>query len=153
VAHSEAELDRGEPEPMIVQELLEGEEWTVNLFVSQSGHLRAIVPHRRVSIRAGEVEKGMTQRHPLLEELGRRMIAGLPGARGALCFQAMVGVDGAAKVFEVNARFGGGYPLADRAGASFTRWLIEERCGLPSTAGNDWTDGLTMLRFDDAIFH
>jgi len=55
-------------------------------------------------------------------------------------------------VFEINARFGGGYPLADHAGASFARWLLEERLNLPSTAGNKWTAGVAMLRFDAELF-
>jgi carbamoyl-phosphate synthase large subunit len=153
IAHEEAELGDEAAEPMIVQQLLEGEEWTVNLFVSRSGLLRAVIPHKRVSIRAGEVEKGITGHLPALEEIGRRIVAGLPGIRGAMCFQAMVRADGCASVFEINARFGGGYPLADHAGASFARWLIEEQCGLPSTANNEWASEVTMLRFDDAVFH
>ena len=42
--------------------------------------------------------------------------------------------------------------LADYAGASFAQWLIEERLALPSTAANEWTAGVAMLRFDAAIF-
>ena len=56
-------------------------------------------------------------------------------------------------VIEINPRFGGGYPLAWRAGARYSRWLIEETLGLESTAqADDWRDGLVMLRYDDAVF-
>ena len=56
-------------------------------------------------------------------------------------------------VIEVNARFGGGFPLAREAGADFPRWLVEEVAGLPSTAREDgWQDGLVMLRYDAAVF-
>ena len=55
-------------------------------------------------------------------------------------------------VFEINARFGGGFPLTHRAGARFTRWLLEEAAGLLSTAHNDWQEGVTMLRYDAAVF-
>lgn len=141
-----------EPEPMIVQELLEGEEWTVNLYFDGEGALRSVVPHRRIQVRAGEVEKGVTGRPEQLMAIAERMAACLPGPRGALCYQAIIAADGSAKIFEINARFGGGYPLADYAGARFAQWLIEERLGLPSTAANAWTAGVAMLRFDDAIF-
>ncbi|WP_241217533.1 ATP-grasp domain-containing protein [Sphingomonas koreensis] len=139
-------------EPMVVQELLEGEEWTVNLYFDGAGTLRSVVPHHRVQVRAGEVEKGVTGRQSHLMEIARQMAACLPGPRGALCFQAITATDGSAKVFEINARFGGGYPLADYAGASFAQWLIEERLRLPDTATDAWATGVAMLRFDAAIF-
>jgi carbamoyl-phosphate synthase large subunit len=55
-------------------------------------------------------------------------------------------------VFEINARFGGGYPLAHHAGATFARWLLEEAVGLEPTCHNDWRDGVRMLRYDAALF-
>jgi carbamoyl-phosphate synthase large subunit len=73
-------------------------------------------------------------------------------AFGALCFQAMVNASGEATVFELNARFGGGYPLADHAGAHFAKWLMEAVLGLPSSANNSWRDDVTMLRYDAAVF-
>jgi carbamoyl-phosphate synthase large subunit len=147
-----ADLPAEENEPMIVQALLTGDEWTVNIYVDDAGRLKAVVPHRRIQVRAGEVEKGVTGRAPRLIEIGERIAACLPGARGVLCYQAMVSADGTPSVFEINARFGGGYPLADHAGAAFARWLIEARLGLPSSAGNDWAEGVTMLRYDAAVF-
>lgn len=152
LAYGSDDLAGDADEPMIVQERLVGEECTVNIFIGRDGVLRAVVPHCRLAVRAGEVEKGVTRRIPILDEIARRLASSLIGARGALCFQAMLSPDGQASVFEINARFGGGYPLADQAGASFARWLIEEQCQLASTACNEWRSGVTMLRFDDAVF-
>jgi len=150
-AHALSALPRT-GEPLMVQELLTGDEYTVNIFIDDDGALRAAVPHRRVAVRAGEVEKGVTARIPLLEQLAVRLAAALPGARGPLCFQAMLGADGAASIFEINARFGGGYPLADHAGAPFARWMLEQRCGMEVSAHDNWRSGVTMLRYDDAVF-
>jgi len=152
IVESAADLPAHEEEPMIAQALLRGEEWTVSIYIDNAGRLRAVVPHRRIKVRAGEVEKGVTRRAPRLIEIGERIAASLPGARGVLCYQAMVSPDGAANVFEINARFGGGYPLADRAGAAFAQWLIEARLGMPSSAGNDWAEDVVMLRYDAAVF-
>ena len=77
----------------------------------------------------------------------------LKGARGPLCFQAIVRDDGTAAIFEINARFGGGYPLAHRAGAPFTKWLLEESVDLSSSAHNNWKEGIVMLRYDDAFYN
>lgn len=139
-------------EPFVVQKLLRGREFTINLFFDKEGRLRCAVPHERLQIRAGEVAKGITRRVAALEEVARRIGEALPGARGALCFQAMVTPNDAVSVFEINARFGGGYPLAHAAGACFVRWLLEERANLASTSANDWSEGVLMLRYDAALF-
>jgi carbamoyl-phosphate synthase large subunit len=136
----------------VVQELLRGEEYTVNLFFDGAGRLRCAVPHLRCEVRAGEVAKGITRRHAALEALAWALGEALVDARGALCFQAIVDTAGRPVVFELNARFGGGYPLAHRAGARFAQWLLEETSGLPLSAHNDWHDGVLMLRYDHAVF-
>ncbi|MBB5714297.1 ATP-grasp domain-containing protein [Sphingomonas aerophila] len=145
-----AALDR--QEPYIVQEMLRGREFTVSLYFDREGTLRCAIPHERLRVRAGEVEKGVTIRHPGLEDAARRLAAALPAPRGVKCFQAIMPPDEEPSVFEINARFGGGYPLAHRAGATFARWLLEERFGRQSTATNDWEASVKMLRFDDAVF-
>ena len=137
---------------LIVQERLKGVEYTVNVFIDQEGRMRCAVPHRRFEVRGGEVSVGRTERIPALADYADRLTLALPGARGPLCFQAFVNDDGNATVFEINARFGGGYPLADFAGAPFSLWLLEELVNLPCSAHNDWRGGVTMLRYDTAVY-
>lgn len=136
----------------LVQELWKGREFTVNIFFDRLGVLQATIPHWRIETRAGEVSKGMTWREPQLMAIAAQIAAVLPGACGPLCFQAILRDDGQIAVFEINARFGGGYPLAHSAGAQFSKWLLEEAAGLPSTAHNNWVDRWMMLRYDAAIF-
>lgn len=151
IVHSADELPAVEPEPLIVQQLLSGPEYTVNMFFDRSGKATTVVPHRRVTTRAGEVEKGATERHQAICEIGWKLGEALEGVRGVICFQAIV-TDNGPYVFEINARFGGGYPLAHAAGAEFARWLLEEAASLEPTAGDDWHGGVRMLRYDAAIF-
>lgn len=140
------------PEPFVLQELLEGAEYTVNVFVDHHGAFRAAIPHLRLSVRAGEVEKGRTIRDPRFTRIARDVVAALPGPCGVLCFQLIDDPRRGPRVFEINARFGGGYPLADRAGARFARWLLEEVQGGESGACDDWREGVEMLRYDAAVF-
>lgn len=151
VAHSVAELPRAVSEPMVAQSLLKGPEYTVNVFVDLDGVMRAAVPHQRIAVRAGEVEKGLTVRNSLLDELAAAVVAALPDLRGVFCFQVIHDVRAGPQIIEINARFGGGYPLAHAAGATFTRWLLEEVGSLPRTAADDWKAGVLMLRYDAAI--
>lgn len=139
-------------ERYIVQEELQGPEYTVNIYCDRNGRLRCAVPHRRIAVRGGEVSKGRTERIALLREMAERIAAALAGCRGAMCFQAILDEGGVPALLEINARFGGGFPLAHAAGAHFPRWLLEERLGLPCTASDDWRDGLTMLRYDSSVF-
>lgn len=140
------------PEPYIVQERLVGREFTVNLYFDASGTLRCAVPHERLQVRGGEVEKGQTLRHPEFTVLAERLADAMDRPFGAMCFQAILSATGDISVFEINARFGGGYPLAHAAGATFARWLIEHATGRPSTASDAWRSGTMMLRYDDAVF-
>lgn len=151
VANSAADLPAVEPEPLIVQQLLSGPEYTINMFFDRTGKVRTVIPHCRVRTRAGEVEKGVTERHPALCHIGWELGRSLEGVRGVICFQAIV-TDKGPFVFEINARFGGGYPLAHAAGAHFARWLLEEAAGLEPTANDDWREDIRMLRYDAAVF-
>ena len=138
---------------ILIQEAAPGLEYTINVFVDGRGKCLAAVPHQRLEVRAGEVSKARTLRDPALIELGMRIAERLPGAFGALNIQGFLDANGVFRVVELNARFGGGYPLAHQAGARFTDWLVLEALGkarLPRLT--DWTDGLAMLRYDEAIF-
>jgi carbamoyl-phosphate synthase large subunit len=141
-----------EREDYVVQELWHGREYTVNMFFDRQGRMRCAVPHLRLAVRTGEVWKGRTERVAVLRRAALRLAKALPGARGPIGFQAIINDAGRAAVLEINARFGGGYPLTHHAGANFAGWLLEEAAGLPSTANDRWREGVTMLRYDAAVF-
>lgn len=152
-AHTPDELERlsVSEDDLIVQELLGGHEVTVNVFVDRSGSCRSAVSHLRREVRSGEVSKGITFRTHALRDTAHAVVAALPGAFGAMCFQAILTPEGPV-VFEVNARFGGGFPLAHRAGAPFTKWLMEIALGRTPTCHDEWLEGIYMLRFDEATY-
>ncbi|HEV7307790.1 ATP-grasp domain-containing protein [Ensifer sp.] len=152
VVGSEAELPASSSEPMILQQYLDGPEHTVNAFVNAAGDLVSVISHRRLRIRAGEVEKGVTERHAVHRAMAEGIMRALPALRGAFCFQVIDDSRTGPRVIEINARFGGGYPLVDHAGATYARFLLEEVAGLPSTAHDNWREGVLMLRYDAAIF-
>jgi len=138
---------------LIAQEVAPGQEYTTNLFVDGSGRCRCAVPHLRLEVRGGEVSKARTAKHPGLMQLTKAVVEALPEAYGVFNLQAFLSEEGQIRVIEINARFGGGYPLAYAAGADFPRWLLQDLLGLPNDASFDaWQDGLSMLRYDEAVF-
>lgn len=138
------------PSP-IVQRQAMGREFTTNMFVSQAGRCVVAVPHWRVETRGGEVSKCMTVRKECLIRLAHDISAKLPDAAGALCFQAFVSEHDEPELIEINARFGGGYPIAHHAGANFIQLLIQELRG-DQLESPQWSDGMAMTRWDDAVF-
>lgn len=136
----------------IVQEIAEGREFTINVYVSRSGECVCAIPHWRMEIRAGEVSKGLTVKDHQLMENARAIAEALPGARGPLNIQCFMDGSDTIRVIEINARFGGGYPLAHHAGGRFTDWLFDELQGKRLSYTDGWENNIAMLRYDQAIF-
>lgn len=150
--HEELAAFTKQPGDWVCETIAPGEEYTVHVFVNAAGECETAVPCRRVEVRAGEVSKACTRRIDVLIETARRIGQALPGAYGPLNVQCFLDRDARCRVIEINVRFGGGYPLADRAGASFAQRLIEDAVGLAPSPIDAWEDGLAMLRFDEAVF-
>ncbi len=140
-------------EALLVQEVVEGSEYTVDVFRRRDGVVVAVVPRQRLEIRAGEVARGVTVNDPGLIGAALRLVDHLPGLWGAFNIQCRRPPGGEAYVFELNPRFGGGAPLSIAAGVNLPRLLIDEVLGRPAEpCVGRFTDGLLMLRYDDAIF-
>ncbi len=139
-------------ETAIVQEIAGGREYTINVYVNRAGECICAVPHWRMETRAGEVSKGITVRDESVIRLARQIAETLPGAWGPLNIQCFKDDSGNIRIIELNARFGGGYPLAHHAGARFTDWLLDETEGRTPERFEGWTDDLAMLRYDEAVY-
>lgn len=129
------------------------DEFTCDAYYDHEGILRCVVPRQRIEIRGGEISKGQTKKNNIVDLFSTKLRR-IPGARGCLTFQFFRNRDTEELyLIELNARFGGGFPLSHAAGADYTRWLYEEWIiGRKIRDFNNWEDGLTMLRYDDAVF-
>lgn len=137
----------------IVQELIQGEEYTLDILVDFTGKVRCVVPRLRIETRAGEVSKGMTVKHPGIIAAGKKVAEALPGALGCITAQCFLTPEEEIVFIEINPRFGGGFPLASAAGADFPKWIIQMVRGEdPEILLDGWQDGLMMLRYDEALF-
>jgi carbamoyl-phosphate synthase large subunit len=146
------ELARLPGDDLVVQEILPGVEHTIDVLVLAGGRVVCPVPRRRLEVRAGEVSKGVTVHDAALEALAARVAGSLPDPYGALNVQVFVDEDGRSRVVEINARYGGGFPLAFEAGAHYPTWQVQELCGRAPTIAGHWQEGLVMLRYDEAVF-
>ncbi len=138
----------------IVQEFVEGDEHTLDVYVGLTGEPRCVVPRRRWQTRGGEVSKGVTVKDPAIMEAGRRVVECLGrSARGLVTLQCIVTREGRIRFIEINPRFGGGAPLGIAAGADYPAWLLEELSGrTPRIAFDGFRHGLCMSRYDWSVF-
>jgi len=137
---------------LIVQQIASGDEYTVNVFVNRDGECVCAVPHRRLETRSGEVSKAITVKHLPMMALASKIAESLPGASGMLNIQCFLSEEGDIRVIEINARAGGGYPLAHSAGARYAQWILDEIIrGRAHERFEDWIDDLAMLRYDQSV--
>jgi len=137
----------------IIQEFIEGVEYTVDVFADFEGRPRCAVPRRRREVRAGEVSKAQAVRHARMIEENCRLVEALSGCQGMMTIQCFLTAEDEIVFIEINPRFGGGVPLSIQAGADSPRWILELLGGrAPTIAMDGWSDGLLMLRYDHGIF-
>jgi carbamoyl-phosphate synthase large subunit len=140
-------------EAHVIQYFIRGKEHTVDVYAGFDGVPRVAVPRRRLEVRSGEVAKAMTVRHPEIIRQSLHLVEALGECQGVITLQCFLTDGGEVKFIEMNPRFGGGAPLAIRAGADFPLWLMEEHLGRkPDIHPEDWQERLLMLRYDAAVF-
>jgi len=156
-------------EPVMVQKLMNGPEFSIDTLSDLGGRCLNAIPRTMIESRGGESIKGTVIAEPELIELGRRVSEAI-GARGPCTIQVFRDSEVGLGITDVNTRFGGAFPApmyaalpgrtypelivrmaggeqiephvgAFRAGLTFTRyyWQLELDDGLQPT-GRDIVD-------------
>ena len=147
----ELEFFLGQVERPVIQDYLDGPEFTIDLLCDFGGRPLAVVPRERIVIRAGVMDRGRTVRDTGLIELGLDCASAL-SFRGAVNIQCRV-VDGRPVVFEVNPRFSGGIPLTIAAGVDMPRLLIELALGRSVRPRvGEFRAGVWMSSYETSVF-
>jgi carbamoyl-phosphate synthase large subunit len=130
----------------------EYDEYTVDMYYDRNNALKCLVPRKRIHVRAGEINKGVTCNNAIVPFLLSKLPV-IDGAVGCLTLQLFMSrITGRMVAIEINPRFGGGYPLSYQAGANYPLWLINEYFLNQQISYTDgWEDGLLMLRYDDEV--
>jgi carbamoyl-phosphate synthase large subunit len=128
------------------------DEYTVDVYYDKNGCLKCIVPRKRIFVRSGEINKGVTKKNELIAYIKNRL-SFIDGAIGCLTMQFFFNQDSKKIIgIEINPRFGGGFPLSYLAGANYPSYLIKEYIlNEPIDYFEEWEDNLLMLRYDDEI--
>ena len=147
----ELEFFTGYVENAVIQEYLDGPEFTIDVLCDFDGRPLSIVPRERVVIRSGVMDRGRTVRNDKLTDIAVAACEAIRFA-GPINIQCRMRGD-QAKIFEINPRFSGGIPLTIQSGADFPRMLLRLVVGGRVEPSLDaYRDDLWMTSFESSFF-
>ena len=147
-------------EPVMVQRLMGGDEFSIDILCDLDGRCLNAIPRTMIESRGGESIKGTVIRDPELIDLGRSVAEALP-VRGPCTVQAFRDPEIGLGITDVNTRFGGAFPApmyAARPGRTYPELIVRMALGerVEPHVG-DFADGHTFTRWfwqtelDDAL--
>ncbi|MCR5526527.1 MAG: ATP-grasp domain-containing protein [Lachnospiraceae bacterium] len=133
----------------IVQEFMEGTEYTVDVFLDFESRVITEVPRVRIATRSGEIAKGtIVKDREIMNDVTRLMQILRPiGHITVQCMKTKRGIE----YIEINPRFGGGAPMSIMAGADSCENLYRLLRGEKLEYNENYREKLTFLRFDQSI--
>jgi carbamoyl-phosphate synthase large subunit len=148
----------------IIQEYVEGIEYTIDVLCDLYGYPLSIVPRERIEVRSGEVSKTRTVKNKEIIKKTCKIIEALnkeisnsqnlkqEKAVGPYTIQCKINSQNVAKFIEINPRFGGGVPITFEAGVDYGNFfeMMVEGKQIQPIIGQ--FKEITMLRYDDAVF-
>jgi len=123
----------------LIQEVLGGDEYSVDVYIHSSGRPIAAVPRLRMKIDSGIAVAAQTRIMPELSDMALR-IAVKAGIRYVANIQFKANAQGQFKLLEINPRFPGTLPLTAAAGIDIPKLLIQD------IAGQTFADGLLPFK-------
>ncbi len=133
----------------MVQDYMEGEEYTIDVFLDFESNIITMVPRLRIAVRSGEIAKGCIKKDTQIMEDVRRLMAELKpvGHITVQCRKTQRGIE----YIEINPRFGGGAPMSIMAGADSCANLYRILSGEVLSYNENYRENVTFLRFDSCI--
>jgi carbamoyl-phosphate synthase large subunit len=133
-------------EPVMVQRLMQGPEFSIDILSDLEGRCLNAIPRTMIESKGGESIKGMTIKDWDLIEHGRFVAEtlGLRGPANVQCFRE----GDEHQVTDINPRFGGAFPLPRAAGSNYPELAIALANGeRPEPRLGDFREGIVMTRF------
>lgn len=133
----------------VIEECVKGEEITSDILADLEGNIHAISQRQRIKVRSGEVERAKIVNYKDITEYIELFFSSFK-VTGVSNIQCFIGKDGP-KFTEINARFGGGFPLSYHAGCNFPRAVINMYDNKPIQKMSAKI-GFHMCRYDNAFY-
>lgn len=135
---------------MLIQQYIEGTEYTSNVTVTQENKLLSIVT-KEVPIKRGNTVWGVTRNSPPIENSCTDVYESLDPA-GPLNVQQILAEDGTPYILEINPRFSGSSCLTVEAGVNEFDLLVRSASGEEVVGSRTFEEGVGILRYTDQIY-
>ena len=136
---------------LLIQEYLKGQEIGADCYIDMiSGELISVFSKKKLAMRAGETDKGVSFKDPRLFGLVERFVKE-SGFRGQIDID-IFDCGGTYYISEVNPRFGGGYPHAYEAGVNHMKYIVrnlEGRANDPQIGC--YEEGIVMMKYNEIM--
>lgn len=138
-------------EDLMIQEYLQGQEIGADCYIDLiSGELISVFTKKKLVMRAGETDKGLSFKDQELFELIGRFVkeSGFAGQIDIDIFDC----GGQYYISEVNPRFGGGYPHAYECGVNHMAYIVQNLRGeknIPRIGA--YEDGWVMMKYNEVM--
>jgi len=137
-------------EPVMLQRLMDGPEFSIDCLGDRDGRCLNAIPRTMIESRGGESIKGTVIDDPELVDLGRRVCEAF-GVRGPATVQAFRDREIGLGITDVNTRFGGAFPApmyAARPGQTYPELILRMADGEPVAPHvGDFAAGRTFTRY------
>jgi carbamoyl-phosphate synthase large subunit len=131
------------PADLLVQNCVDGPEYTVSVTVWRDGGVLAVVP-KEIIVKRGVTRIAVTRRHPAIDDVCHRIQQRLR-ADGPFNVQLCLTPDGRPLPFEINPRFSTTVSLTAAAGIDEPGLLVDLAHGA-APGPLAWKDGVVLLR-------
>lgn len=148
---SARELDAVHDEDdLLVQELLPGQEYSVDVLADSTGHVVAAVPRARLRVDSGVAVAGVTVHDDELVATASA-VARAVGLTSVANVQLKRDADGVPALLEVNPRFPGAMPLTIAAGVDMPSLVLDDVLGRPVPRHLDFAE-IANVRYLEDVF-
>lgn len=138
-------------EDYIIQDFIEGMEYTVDVFCDFEGNPVFITPRIRLQVRAGEVLKTQIAMDDVIIEKCKKIIEQFKPV-GPMTIQLIRRKHTQEDYYiEINPRYGGGAPLSMKAGARSAETALKLLLKEPLIEQYEISDGAIYSRFDQSV--
>lgn len=137
-------------EDLIVQDLLPGEEYSVDVLADADGRVVAAVPRTRTRVDSGVSIAGRTVRDAELEETAAAVAQAI-GLVGVANVQLRRDRAGRAALLEVNPRFPGALPLTIAAGVDIPALVVDLFTGRPLPERLEFRELASVRFLEDVV--
>lgn len=134
---------------LMIQEFLNGQEIGADVYIDLlSGEVVSIFTKKKIKMRAGETDKAVSFKDPVLFDLIEKFVVEA-GYRGQIDIDIFeIGED--YYISEVNPRFGGGYPHAYESGCDHMKLIMNNLNGMANTKNiGAYSEGIYIMKYNE----